>query len=398
MKRTWRLLVVGAESHYGRQIVKGILAYCRVHGSWEFHLEADSNLKGMRRSQQAIRQWKADGIIARVHSLHVERMIKDYGLPVVNISSARNTDLPTVVADSTAIGKMAARYFLDNRFQNLAFCARTAEVYAQQRCDGFVREATKAGLSCEVFIDSGSNNEEPEWVNNRRKLDPWLLSLKKPVGVMCVHDPRAQEVVAACRRLGLRVPHDVAIVGAGNEESLCLMYVPPLSSVDYQTERIGYEAARLMDRMLHGAKPPSKPVWVPPHAVVVRQSSDMIPIDDAETIAAMRFIREHAHEPVTIKHLLEQVPICRRSLEYRFVRILGRTPKAEFMRLRLQRAQDLLEHTDLPVKAVVTRSGYTSDRVFRSFFCRQTGMTPTQYRHKFRITGPATKGCQLQRP
>ena len=380
MKRMWRLLIIGAESNYGRQVVKGILAYCRFHDGWEFRLEGDTNLKGMRRSRQAIGQWKADGIIARVHSLQIERMIKDSGLPTVNISHVLNTDLPAVVADSVAIGKMAARYFLDNRFRNLAFCARTFEIYTQQRCDAFVWEAAKAGLKCGVFTDRSSKNDEPEWVSNRRKLDAWLLSLKKPVGVMCVSDLRAQEIAGACRAPGF--------AGAGrrsdrwNGERGISLFDVQSAPVErgFSDRKIGYEAAQLLDRMLHGPKPPPQPILVPPRGVVVRQSSDIIAIEDRETVAAVRFIRDHAYEPVTIKELLAEVPLCRRVLEQRFAKNLGRTPKAEIMRVRLLRAQNLLEDLNLPVKAVVKGSGFVSYRTFNSFFRRQMGMTPMQYR------------------
>jgi LacI family transcriptional regulator len=391
MHRMRRLVIIGAESHWIRQLVKGILTYCRVHGSWEFHIEADSRPRAVQRTREAIRQWKADGIIARIQSPAMERLIKDSGLPAVNVSNVRRSDLPTVISDNLAIGRMGARYFLDNRFQNLAFCARTAQLFAQQRCDGFVREVTKAGLRCEVFTHAG--DDQPEWMNTRRKLSSWLLSLKKPVGVMCVYDPCALDVAVACRRLDLRVPDDVAIVGVGNEESLCLMCSPPLSSLPTQPEKLGYEAVRLLDRMLHGAKPPSEPILVPGRRVVVRQSSDIIAIDDRETVAAVRFIRNHAHEPVTIKDMLRAVPVCRRTLEQRFVKFLGRTPQAEFIRVRLQRAQDLLENTDLPIKGVVEASGFRRLRTFAYFFRREMGLTPTQYRRNCRMAKSAAGDC-----
>jgi LacI family transcriptional regulator len=189
----------------------------------------------------------------------------------------------------------------------------------------------------------------------------------------------------------------VAIVGVDNDDILCRMSTPPLSSVGLDNERIGYEAARLLDRMIRGAKTPSEPVLIPPRRLVIRHSSDVIAIDDPEISATMRFIREHADKPINVKDLLRHVPVSRSSMEMRFERLFGRTPSAAITCVHMELAKNLLAETNLSIGAVARNSGYTNQEIFSVSFRRELGLTPTQYRQKSRMDGTTARDYQHQR-
>ena len=238
MKRFRRLLIISGDNYYARQVMAGIHDYCG-QGSWEYHAEMDNGVVSIERCGLAISSWKADGIVAQIRGRKMLRLIEKSRLPTVNFSSVIDTNFPSVLSDGVMIGKLAATHLLNSGSRNFGFCALTSECFSRDRLEGFSGALTQAGFTCEVFTDHYSGTDEVDWVNNRRRMDKWRLSLKKPVAILCIHDVRGQEASLACRRLGLRIPDDVALVGVDNDEIRCHMCVPSLSSVDIAAQRIG---------------------------------------------------------------------------------------------------------------------------------------------------------------
>src|SRR5262249_13925373 len=163
----------------------------------------------------------------------------------------------------------------------------------------------------------------------------------------------------ACRRINVRVPDEVAVIGVDNDEILCNLSSPPLTSVDINTERIGYEAAALLDRLMAGAGAPRQPKLLPPRGVVPRQSTDVLATEDHELAAVIRYIREHACEGLRLKDLLHTTGLSHRTLERRVRELLGRSPKEEITRVQLERAKRLLTETDLPVPVIPPKSPFS---------------------------------------
>ena len=384
MKAARRLLIVSSMNTYGMRVLSGIHTYCRTYGDWEYHVEQCRHPEVLQRIRYAIRDWKAEGIIVLVEQAKVERLIARSGLPAVNFGAYSTSKLPTVMADNAAIGRLAAQHLMNNGFRNFAFCARTTELSPRQRCEGFTAELMRNGFKCRVFSDRFVSGSERNWLRNRNRMRQWLISLPKPAGIMCSHDPRGQEVSWACRRAGFRVPDEMALVAVGDDQVLCQMCKPPLSSVDMDVQRIGFGAARLLHRLMDGKPPPVRPILAPPRGVITRQSSDIVGIDDVEVACAMRFIRDHAHKPIGVNDLLNEVSISRRSLEQRFENSIGRSPKQEIMRIRIDRVKQLLAETDLPARTIALRSGFSGPDKLSIAFRRETGQTPTAYRHVVR--------------
>ncbi len=220
-------------------------------------------------------------------------------------------------------------------------------------------------------------------------LSRWLVRLPRPAGVF-TWGLFGTIVLDACERAGLRVPEDVAVLGGSEDELLYESVSPPLSGIAGSSERIGLEAAELLDSLILGnarsssrkaADPPEMILLSPTH-VVCRQSTDILAIEDAELVAAIRYIRDRAAEPIQVEDVLHAVPISRQSLERRFHQVLGRSPASEIRRVHLERAMRLLAETDLPIPAVASASGFGSPEYLAAVFKAQTGQSPRAYRNR----------------
>jgi LacI family transcriptional regulator len=219
------------------------------------------------------------------------------------------------------------------------------------------------------------------------EIGQWLLALPRPVGVMACYDIRARHVLDACRRVGLAVPDQVAVIGVDNDEFLCDLSDPPLSSVAPDTRRTGYEAAALLDRLMSGReRRRGQAIFVEPLGVVARRSTDVLALGDADVSAAVRFIREHACDGIAVKDLLAEVPLSRRVLEDRFRKLLGRTPHDEIARVRFERVRQLLRETRLPLAEIARRSGFRNAEYLATAFRRQLGTSPNAYRKSAGVT------------
>jgi LacI family transcriptional regulator len=210
----------------------------------------------------------------------------------------------------------------------------------------------------------------------------WIQSLPKPLGLMACNDFRGIQALDACRRAGIAVPEEVAVIGVDNEELVCTLAYPPLSSVVPDARRIGYEAAALLDRLMRGEPEPATPLSIPPAEVVTRLSTDVNAITDPEVAAAMRFIREHACEGIGVHDILCQVPVSRSVLQRRFRRLLGRSIHAVIAGVRLRHAKQLLVETDLPLAAIAKRTGFSHVEYLCAAFRQSVGSPPGAYRRE----------------
>jgi LacI family transcriptional regulator len=201
---------------------------------------------------------------------------------------------------------------------------------------------------------------------------------------MACNDIRGQQVLTACRAIGVAVPDEVAVLGVDNDEVLCDLADPPLSSIIPDTRRIGYEAAACLDRMMCGEPPPGPTTVIPPLGVVTRRSTDVLAVDDRALAHAARFIRERACEGITVQDILDGIPLSRSVFERRFLKTFGRTPKAEIVRTQLRRVMQLLAETDLPLKQIADRTGFEHPEYMSAAFKKRTGLTPGVYRRSVR--------------
>ena len=288
--------------------------------------------------------------------------------------------VPWVETEDVAIARAALDHLYERGFRHLAYVGDERFNWSNWRRDRFVAAAAGRGLAVSVAHASVVARAGAEWTAEIRRLSRWLASLPKPVGVMACYDLMGRQVLEACRQAALAVPDDVAVVGVDDDELICELSDPPLTSVAPDAHRTGYEAAALLDRMMAGEVVTAEATLLPPLGVVPRASSDALATDDADVSAAVRFIRERACDGIDVSDVVGMVPLSRRVLESRFKRLVGRSPHEEIDRVRMTRARELLRGTDLSLARIAEKVGFPHAEYLSVVFKKRVGMTPRAYR------------------
>lgn len=374
-------VLVDTATGWGRRLVRGVLNYSQ-HGTWYLWIKSG----GQETPLWLPPDWRGDGIIARIGTPAAARRVRAVGVPTVNISAIElpGVDFPRVATDLVAAGRMAAEHLLDRGFVHFAYYGLTHRAYVDRHYRGFAQAVAAVSNDCPFFgttSDSGAGTRTA-WSTRQSSLARWLKSLVKPVAVVTWTTELGRELIQACRREGLLVPEQVVVLAADNDELLCEACSPSLSGIALTSERIGFEAARLLDRLMRGEPPPPGPLLLEPTGVVARQSTDTLAVDDPDLARAVAFIRSHATDPIQVADVLREVPVSRRWLERRFREVLGRGPAAEIRRVRLARAKSLLAETDLPVPEVARLAGFGAREYLAAVFKAELHTSPRQYRNR----------------
>jgi LacI family transcriptional regulator len=387
MRRLRRVaLLIETSREYGRGLLRGVIAYQRQHGPWSIFFRPHGLSEPPPRW---LRQWHGEGILARINDRRMAETLAQCNVPVVDLRFAL-TDLGTIYPnivqgvgiDNDQVAQMAADHLLERGLRQFGFIGipRGQNIWSDYRCNHFVQRIEKAGYSCSVFRSQSGHHRGGDYEHEQEEIITWVRGLPKPVGVMASHDDQGQQLLDACRRAGVPVPDEVAVLGVDNDEFLCHLAQPPLSSIAQNAEHIGQEAAALLDRLMRGCKPPRRPHMIPPLRVITRQSTEILAIDDADVAAALRLIRERARHGLTVAEVLREVPLSRSLLERRMRQAIGRTPKAEILRVQLDGVRELLAETNLSLDQIAHRAGYKHTQNMVELFKKKFGQTPGAYR------------------
>jgi LacI family transcriptional regulator len=369
-------LIVETSKQYDRGLLRGIGRYVKGHGPWSIYIEE----RGTHDATPAwIRNWKGNGIIARISDQEMADVLLATSVPIVELRAVVDLDLPTVYCDDTAIGDLAVRHFKERGFRHFGYCGRWGMRWSELREQAYRRRLAEFGHECHVYIPR-RQGRGLTWEQEQDDVARWLDSLPKPVAVLACNDIRGLQVLDACRRIALPVPERVAVLGVDNDVVLGELSDPPLSSIDQDLERIGYEAAALLDRLMNGEEPPQGPVLVEPLGVVSRLSTDAIAIDDPAVAMALRLIRQHACDQIGIDFLADRTHLSRRVLQRRFKAVTGRTLQEQIHDAQIERIKQMLTETELKLDSIARRSGFNYIGYMCSFFKDRTGMTPGEYR------------------
>jgi LacI family transcriptional regulator len=363
---------------YCRRVLRGITTV-GAQARWEWMLVSAD----LRPSLDALSDGFLHGIIGHFSDAQMVEQVKQAGLPAVDVSAARcGSELPCVTTDDLAVGPLAAAHLLSLGLPHFGFYGMRPHYYSLLRVEGFRQSIEAAGLACHVFLDESSSDGVSDHKANTRQLEKWVKGLPKPIGVMASTDARALHLLAICRKLEIAVPSSLAVVGVDNDDIFCEMAHPPLSSIALSTQRIGYEAARMLDHLIEG-EPVEKQMLIPPAAVVPRRSSDLPALMDPDVAAAVRYISLHVRDDLQVADVLREIPMSRTSLDQRFRKALGRTPAAEILRAQIEVAKSMLSETAESMPRVALAAGFSNAKQLGSTFRKETGMTATSYRRRF---------------
>ncbi len=370
-------LLVETSNAFSRELLHGVRDWMRAHGSWAIHLSEQG-----RGNQPPpwLKRWSGDGIIARIENETIASAVRACGVPTVNVSaSGLAPEYPAVISDSAAIAEQAATHLLERGLRHFGYCGDARFSWSQRHGENLVTALRERGHTCEVF--PCATGDSADWRREQSKLARWLKSLPKPVGVMTCYDIRGQQVLDVCRAMGLRVPEDVAVIGQHNDELLCELCDPPLSSVIPNARRAGFEAAALLDRLMRRRAVARKRIEIPPIGIATRQSTDLVAVEDERLARAMRFVREHAHEMISVEDIARAAGISRSLLERKFREAFGRSPWDQVLQLRLRQAEQLLSQSRLNIAEIAERTGFGAPEYFSAVFRKLTGTSPRAARN-----------------
>lgn len=375
---------------YYRRVLRGIWRYVETRPQWD--------LTSIAPDEQPLRirgRSRPDGLVVALNNAAIEQTLSLWRRPAVNVSAVfPKHRFPRVGVDNRKIGHLAAGHFLEHGLRHFAFVGPPRHLFSVERREAFCEAVAEAGYSAVCYESHTELEFDP--LGRRWDLEPgfqrWLWKLPNPAGIFTPNDLWGVQVVVACKRAGIAVPEQAAVLGVDDDDLYCELTRPRLSSIIIPAEQIGYEAVALLERLLKGEKPPRVPILLSPLGVNARRSTEILAIDDEDVVAAIRFIRENAHGPLRVADVLQHVPLARRTLERRCRTALGWGVAEEIRRTRVDRARRLLASTDLSVQAVATQAGYSDYRHLALAFRKQVGVTPTAYRRQSRYAADVADG------
>jgi LacI family transcriptional regulator len=372
--------------------MRGIAQYSHIHGPWAFHVERPgpgfymepgfySKPTKKERALSYPKSWNVDGIITR-EPKKVQKIIAT-GLPTIIVIQLEEPirGLPNIINDNISTGRMAAEHLLDRGFKHFAYCGFNEMFCSRDRYESFSKRVAEMGFETHLYERPQSKIRSFE--DEQTIMANWLRSLPKPVGLMTFTDDRSQQVIDACKIVGVNVPDEVAVIGVDNDDLICDLSDPPLSSIAFNTERAGYEAAELLDKLMAGKKVVNQTIVVRPTHVVTRQSTNIIAIEDSVVAEAARFIRQHSRKMLQVNDVASAVMVSRCTLERRFRRALGKSVLKELKRVRTDQITQMLMETNLSVSQIASTLGYLSATHIARYFRQEKGISPLAYRKKY---------------
>jgi LacI family transcriptional regulator len=380
-------LFVETQTGVGRDTLRGIARFARESGPWALRHEPRFEQFHEGWVPSWLNTWKGSGIIGRFGTDTMVNAVRQTRVPAVDLLG-QHTDkiFPQVYPDDVAIGRLAAEHLLERGFRQFGFIGWRHANWSDSRRSGFVAALNENGAGCNIFELSTFENLAESWDAFIEEATQWVIQQPKPMGLMLCYDQIGPPVTQACREAGVAVPEEVAIVGVDNDEPICAICDPPLTSVCPNHEEVGYQAAALLDRIMTGQTTSPRsigPIVVPPRAVEVRQSSNVLAITDPIISAALSMIREHACNGLQVSDVAERVPVSRSVLQRRFQTALKCSVHDEILRVQLEKAQELLRESDLSIRSVAEKSGFRYSEYMAAVFKARIGTTPGKYRRKF---------------
>jgi LacI family transcriptional regulator len=381
------ILLIDFSEEYCKSLLRGITKYSKEHVPWVFCRMPTLYREtiGIEGIVKWAKEWGAKGIIGQLYNNSDIKQITDAGIVLMAMDfKERFSDIPNITGGYYETGRIGAEYFLKKGFKNFAFYGFKNIVWSRERALGFEERVKLNGFKVEFFEQKKSRSREL-WYYKPSALSHWLNALPKPVALMSCDDNQGQHVTEACKLAGIRIPEEVAVLGVDNDETICNLSDPPLSSIMLDTEKAGYEAARLMDNLINTKTQDIYDIVVEPTQVITRQSTDIYAANDKYIVAALKFIHQNTENNIQVQHVLKQVPLSRRALEKRFQQITGFPIYKYIHTLRIEKFAAKLLETDKTILEISQETGFIDSKNISRQFKEIKGCKPNEYREKYLI-------------
>jgi LacI family transcriptional regulator len=377
------LLLLETSREYGRGLLRGIAHYASLHGSWIIERQTPFYLQDSRIAESFAFKTLGhiDGIIMREQKNI--RPILQRRIPVIFASFLKESipGCSRLASDDNKIGQLAAVHLLERGFRHFAYLGYEGLFWSDNRRESFRNHLRQAGYAVNVF-GSNINKASRSKTNQLKATTEWLLSLPSPVGLMACNDDCALEALEICQQAGLKVPEEIAILGADNDELVCSLSRPPLSSVSLDLENAGFQAAALLDRMMEGKSRRPQIIPVKARHVVTRHSTDVLAVDDPVIVEAIRFIRDNIRRPIQVSDILNRIAVSRRGLYDKFKKTLGCSVYRYIKRTRVEHIEQMLTVTDIPIGQIALDMGFPSSDHISAYFRSEKGCNPLEFRKR----------------
>lgn len=374
------LLLIDYSSEFSRGLLQGIINYSKQYGYWIFYRLPlyYKSLYGKEGIAKWAREWKADAIIAQWDT-EGKTLLKDLNIPVVLQNYRERSDyFSNLTGSYIETGEMAARFFIQKRFRNFAFYGNKGVIWSEERALGYKNEVEKYGGAFYSFETESLSDEQ--WETTHVELEKWLLSLPKPIAVFACDDTFALQISQLCKINNISIPDDIALLGVDNDEMICNLSDPPISSIVLDVEKGGYEAARLLHQMVKERANVPFNIVVKPLLIVARKSTGKIVIHNVYVKMVVEYIEKNYITLKSIDELVGLVPLSRRILEIKFKEEMGITIYQYIIRMRIDHIANLLITTDKSLIEIVMQSGFNDSKNISRIFKKYKGCSPNEFR------------------
>jgi LacI family transcriptional regulator len=382
------ILLSDFSEEYNKNLLRGITRYSKDHGPWTFckmptYYRETIGIDGILKWAK---DWEADGIIGQFYNDEEVEKFTRANIPVIAQDfKERFTSIPNITGDYQATGRMGADYFLKKGFKHFAFYGFSSIVWSRERAEGFEERIHEAGFDVHYYEHKDARSIDL-WYYKPSALSDWLLSLPKPIALMTCDDNQGHHVTEAARHAGIRIPDEVAVLGVDNDEMVCDLSDPPLSSIELDSEKSGYEAARLMEQMIEEKRCNAPDIIVKPTQVVTRHSTDIFASKDKYIVSALKYIHGNLDKNLKVDQVLKEVPLSRRSLEKRFIMTTGYPVYEYIYNQRIEKFTQKLLETDMTIFEIALDLGLSDSKNIARQFKQIKGLTPMEYRKKHMVT------------
>ena len=378
------LLLTDFSSGYSRNLLKGIVRYSKEVGNWSFQRMPlyYRMLYGENGVVEWAKKWQADAIIAQLTDVNIE-LLNDLNIPIiVQNYRDRNKAVSNLTGDYFNTGVMAAKFFLNRGHRNFAFYGFKGAIWSRERADGYSHEIEKQGYKLAVL--ENDNKDKEEWSYNHTVLGNWLQSLPKPVALFACDDHFALQISETCNVYNINVPDDIAILGVDNDDLLCNISDPPLSSIVLDVENGGYNAGKLLHQLI--TKEITEPfnIVVNPLIIERRKSTEKYAVSDKNIRTILNYIEKNYANHLSVEELVKQVPLSRRVLEKKFKEETGESLYQYIQNYRIDQFTRLLITTDYSLFEAALQSGFENYKNVSRVFRKYKSLSPAEYRKRYK--------------
>lgn len=373
---------------YTRSLLRGIVQYAQGRDAWSIMKIPPSvrDKHGLEEIIKWAKRTKANAVIGQFYNNDPVELFKENGIIAIAQDFKKRFDIiPNITGTHELAGRMGAEYFINKGFKNFAFYGTQEIVWSEERCTGF-KETIKNLLPSAFYSEYRSNNLDVLWYYDHANLTKWLKALPKPIAIMACDDNQAYHITEVCQHInepGHKIPFDIAVLGVDDDQMICNLSLPNISSIAQSAKQGGYDVAKLIDTFIENPDAELSNVVVEATHITTRSSTDIYANDNKYIANILKYIHEKMAEKISVEDIVRQVPMSRRLLEVKFKEEMQVSIYDYVMKARIEKMTELLR-SDLSISQVAFELGFSDTKNISRTFKKLKGITPSEYRDRIK--------------